>query len=120
MLPDGQDRLQRKKRLLEFYGQKPAATAAAGGSDARTAYATDPCNIDSSAFEAKAYLTSLLKKCDLSDLMAKETEISEQIRSLDSEMQTLVYDNYNKFINATHTIKMVPVLFFPPPQLIPL
>lgn len=25
----------------------------------------------------------------------------KQIRSLDSDMQTLVYENYNKFISAT-------------------
>jgi len=30
-----------------------------------------------------------------------------EIRTLDSEMQTLVYENYNKFISATDTIKKV-------------
>lgn len=30
-----------------------------------------------------------------------------EIRSLDSEMQTLVYENYNKFISATDTIRKV-------------
>ena len=28
-----------------------------------------------------------------------------EIRSLDSDMQMLVYENYNKFISATETIK---------------
>lgn len=97
MIPEENDRLQRKKRLFEFYGE------ASNPSEVES----DPSNIDSASFDTNAYLTNLLKKSDLSDLMAKETEIGEQIRSLDSEMQTLVYDNYNKFINATHTIKMV-------------
>ncbi len=39
--------------------------------------------------------------------MDMENDIVKQIRSLDSEMQTLVYENYNKFINATDTIRKV-------------
>ena len=30
-----------------------------------------------------------------------------EIRTLDSELQTLVYENYNKFISATDVIKNV-------------
>ena len=37
--------------------------------------------------------------------MDKECELVKDIRTLDSEMQQLVYENYNKFINATDTIK---------------
>ncbi|KAL5108074.1 hypothetical protein TcWFU_008311 [Taenia crassiceps] len=100
MQADTEDRLQRKKRLFEFYGpnSKP---------DEVSEILPNPKNIDSVGFDAKEYLSDILQKCDLNDLLAKETEICEQIRSLDSEMQTLVYDNYNKFINATHTIKMM-------------
>ena len=39
--------------------------------------------------------------------MDKETEMVRNIRSLDSDMQTLVYENYNKFITATDTIRKV-------------
>jgi hypothetical protein len=39
--------------------------------------------------------------------MDMENDIVKQIRSLDGEMQTLVYENYNKFINATDTIRKV-------------
>lgn len=38
-------------------------------------------------------------------LVAKDTELVHEIRTLDGEMQKLVYDNYNKFITATETIK---------------
>lgn len=31
----------------------------------------------------------------------------KQIQTLDSEMQTLIYENYNKFISATDTVKKV-------------
>uniref|UniRef100_T1KEJ8 Vacuolar protein sorting-associated protein 51 homolog n=1 Tax=Tetranychus urticae TaxID=32264 RepID=T1KEJ8_TETUR len=47
----------------------------------------------------------LLKECNISQLMDKEDVLRRQIQSLDNEMQTLVYENYNKFINATQTIK---------------
>lgn len=41
--------------------------------------------------------------------MQKEHQIYRQIQSLDSEMQTLVYENYNKFISATDTIRKVSI-----------
>ncbi|XP_028626865.1 vacuolar protein sorting-associated protein 51 homolog isoform X3 [Grammomys surdaster] len=37
--------------------------------------------------------------------MDSETDMVRQIRALDSDMQTLVYENYNKFISATDTIR---------------
>ena len=104
MQTDTEDRLLLKKRLLEFYGPKSEQE------ELSSPFLQDPQNIDSVNFDSREYLNALLQKCDLNDLVAKEIEVCEQIRSLDSEMQTLVYDNYNKFINATHTIKMV-ILF---------
>lgn len=49
----------------------------------------------------------LLKKCNISELIDYEENLRKQIQRLDNEMQTLVYENYNKFINATQTIKKV-------------
>jgi peptidoglycan hydrolase CwlO-like protein len=37
--------------------------------------------------------------------MEKESKMTHEIQSLDSEMQQLVYENYNKFISATDTIR---------------
>ena len=53
----------------------------------------------------KTLPAQLLKECDISKLMENEQSLYKNIQSLDSEMQTLVYENYNKFINATDTIK---------------
>lgn len=39
--------------------------------------------------------------------MEEEQNMVKEIRSLDSDMQTLVYENYNKFISATDTIRKV-------------
>lgn len=43
----------------------------------------------------------LRRERSLAELMDEETCMVKQIRSLDSDMQTLVYENYNKFISAT-------------------
>lgn len=37
--------------------------------------------------------------------METESSLIRQIQDLDSDMQTLVYENYNKFIDATDTIR---------------
>ena len=39
------------------------------------------------------------------EIMDVEDEIVRETRKLDSEMQTLVSENYNKFISATDTIR---------------
>lgn len=43
----------------------------------------------------------------MKQLIEKERELVQEIQSLDSEMQTLVYENYNKFILATDTIRQM-------------
>lgn len=44
--------------------------------------------------------------------MDHESEIIKNTQTLHSDMQTLVYENYNKFISATDTIRKVSLLFF--------
>jgi hypothetical protein len=39
--------------------------------------------------------------------MDREIEIVRDTQALHSDMQTLVYENYNKFISATDTIRKV-------------
>ncbi|XP_036380579.1 vacuolar protein sorting-associated protein 51 homolog [Megalops cyprinoides] len=65
----------------------------------------DPCDINGPHFDPEVYLNKLRKECSLAELMDQESCMVKQIRSLDSDMQTLVYENYNKFISATDTIR---------------
>ena len=67
----------------------------------------DPCDINGAHFEADTYLSNMIKQRSLTELMDEETKMVTQIRALDSDMQTLVYENYNKFISATDTIRKV-------------
>lgn len=49
-------------------------------------------------------MTSLFQvrsECPLGQLLAREAALGREIRALDSDMQTLLYENYNKFISAT-------------------
>uniref|UniRef100_A0A674APQ3 Vacuolar protein sorting-associated protein 51 homolog n=1 Tax=Salmo trutta TaxID=8032 RepID=A0A674APQ3_SALTR len=65
----------------------------------------NPCDINGTHFDPEVYLNKLRKECSLGELMDQESCMVKQIRSLDSDMQTLVYENYNKFISATDTIR---------------
>jgi hypothetical protein len=71
----------------------------------------DPYDINSAAFDADAFTQKLIREATLTQLMSQEAEVVRQVGSLDSDMQTLVYENYNKFIAATDTIKKMRVDF---------
>ncbi|VVD01345.1 unnamed protein product [Leptidea sinapis] len=62
-------------------------------------------DIDGGNFNSEMYLDCLLKCASLRQVMDKEAEIVNQSQYLQSEMQTLVYENYNKFISATETVR---------------
>ncbi|KAH9492461.1 Vacuolar protein sorting-associated protein 51, partial [Bulinus truncatus] len=65
----------------------------------------NPCNIDGANFQPQSYLSKLIQERSLPELMDEEQKMVREIRGLDSDMQTLVYENYNKFISATDTIR---------------
>ncbi|XP_053685419.1 vacuolar protein sorting-associated protein 51 homolog [Sabethes cyaneus] len=66
---------------------------------------TNPYDMDSASFDPDRYLQKLLKECSLKQIMDTEAAIVRQTQTLHSDMQTLVYENYNKFISATDTIR---------------
>ncbi|GAB0093140.1 Vacuolar protein sorting-associated protein 51 homolog [Sergentomyia squamirostris] len=65
----------------------------------------DPLNMNGQNFDADRYLEKVLKECSLKEIMDKEANIVRETQTLHSDMQTLVYENYNKFISATDTIR---------------
>jgi hypothetical protein len=58
-------------------------------------------SIDSQSFESTQYVRHLLKTASLGKLLRANEELVFEIKALDSDMQMLVYENYNKFIAAT-------------------
>lgn len=65
----------------------------------------DELNIDSEKFALDIYVDGLLRNKSLEHLLQYGNVTVAEIKSLDSDMQMLVYENYNKFISATDTVK---------------
>ncbi|XP_030746531.1 vacuolar protein sorting-associated protein 51 homolog [Sitophilus oryzae] len=62
-------------------------------------------DINGPNFNPNMYLDKIFKECTLRQIMDHENEIVKDTQTLHSDMQTLVYENYNKFISATDTIR---------------
>ncbi|VDM94883.1 unnamed protein product [Thelazia callipaeda] len=71
----------------------------------KEALKNDSLDICSSNFNCEAYMGDLLRKKSLNELVEVEEDMVHNVRRLDSEMQQLVYENYNKFLTATSTMK---------------
>lgn len=91
--------------LADFYGlapsvDEPAAPIASGvsRSDGRLA-------LESEEFDSTEYIQNMMEKKSMKELIQHDNQMIASKRALDSEMQTLVYDNYNKFISATDMIR---------------
>ena len=65
----------------------------------------DPTDIDGTAFEAEPYFRQLIQRENLQTLVQKDKTVKSEIKSLDTELQHLVYDNYTKFLLAEETIR---------------
>ncbi|EYU38432.1 hypothetical protein MIMGU_mgv1a001602mg [Erythranthe guttata] len=61
--------------------------------------------INTTSFDADQYMNLLVQKSNLEGLLHKHVEMAAEIKNLDTDLQMLVYENYNKFISATDTIK---------------
>ncbi|ESN93839.1 hypothetical protein HELRODRAFT_193892 [Helobdella robusta] len=103
--------------LKTYYGLSTADSSAVNNlsqqskrSSAADGNVGSPCDINGSNFDPEMYLDKLLKEKTLTELVDKEHEMVRMIRTLDSDMQTLVYENYNKFISATDTIRKLLLL----------
>uniref|UniRef100_A0A8D0L6L9 Vacuolar protein sorting-associated protein 51 homolog n=1 Tax=Sphenodon punctatus TaxID=8508 RepID=A0A8D0L6L9_SPHPU len=102
--PSAEAGKRRPHGMLKLYYGLPDAAGEARGGPARGDLG-GPTDINGPHFDPEVFLTKLRKECPLAQLMDCETDTVKQIRALDSDMQTLVYENYNKFISATDTIR---------------
>ena len=82
--------------LRSFYGDSDSA------SENRH---SDPTNVDDPAFDVENHLSKLLETQSVKGLLRADEDTLREIKKLDSDMKTLVYENYNKFISATDTIR---------------
>ncbi|KAL6707391.1 hypothetical protein ACN47E_004170 [Coniothyrium glycines] len=61
--------------------------------------------LDAANFDAEAFVDDLLAKEGLKGVLRVEADLISQIRNLDSDRKSLVYDNYSKLLSATSTIR---------------
>ncbi|XP_015939367.2 vacuolar protein sorting-associated protein 51 homolog [Arachis duranensis] len=64
-----------------------------------------PDDINSNSFDPDHYMNLMVHKSNLEGLLQRHVEMAAEIKNLDTDLQMLVYENYNKFISATDTIK---------------
>jgi hypothetical protein len=85
-------------------GGSLASSSTGGGrrDDQSAAHALD---LDSASFKPKVYMKHLLTSETLPELLKTDSELIKEIKHLDNNMKTLVYDNYSKFITAASTIR---------------
>ncbi|TDL25677.1 hypothetical protein BD410DRAFT_603991 [Rickenella mellea] len=67
----------------------------------------DPMNMDSPAFDARSYYEQLISTSSLLTLLKRENELTSEIRQLDSERQSLVYNHHHELIAASDTISTI-------------
>jgi len=91
--------------FASYYGITADEKQAQDGAGSAIKEQAVPATIDSTSFNAGSYVEDMLENMRAQDLLETDVAFVHDIRSLDSDMQMLVYENYNKFIAATETIK---------------
>lgn len=64
-------------------------------------------DLDAPNFSADVYVQKRIHTNSAHELLTSANDLSQSIRLLDSTMQTLVYENYSKFISATDAIRSI-------------
>ena len=111
--------------LREYYKLKAGAggvPGSPGGGGTPVVEVTDPLGdpgggpyysevaaseMDAAGFDAEAYVARALEGAGLVDLLRLYAGVLRDMRTLDAEKKSLVYDNYSRLIAATETIRKV-------------
>ncbi|GAV83612.1 Vps51 domain-containing protein [Cephalotus follicularis] len=95
------DKAKRMRDLLSsFYSPDPSTMS----KNTPSIHATLD-SINTTSFDPDQYMNLLITKSNLEGLLQRHVEMAAEIKNLDTDLQMLVYENYNKFISATDTIK---------------
>ncbi|KAF9967393.1 hypothetical protein BGZ70_009716 [Mortierella alpina] len=103
-------RRRAKSFLRNYYGIQNTDSSQQDGSKENTSAQagpvskSDPYDLDSHAFEVDKYMHKMFVEKQLPGLIQSDNELVADIRQLDGDMKTLVYENYSKFLSATDTI----------------
>jgi hypothetical protein len=61
-------------------------------------------DIDSNNFKAEEYVGSIVVHRSLTDILATTNSMAQEVNGLETELQSLVYENYSKFISAADAV----------------
>jgi len=64
-------------------------------------------DLNSEHFYCAGFVNKVFEEKSIHELRSYTQDLQEDVKALDSEMQMLVYENYNKFIAATDTIRQM-------------
>ena len=62
-------------------------------------------DVDSATFDSKRYVMAMLKQNSIRELVRRNNEIDEEVKVHDHEIQSLVFENYSKFISSIYTVR---------------
>nr|ATG70778.1 VPS51 unhinged vacuolar protein sorting 51 [Cupressus gigantea] len=101
--PSLDEKAKRTRDLLtSFYGGDSAPSHATTRIDTFH-------SIDTPDFDPQRYMNALIGRTNVEGLLQRHVEMAAEIKNLDSDLQMLVYENYNKFISATDTIRRMKI-----------
>ncbi|KAI0492793.1 hypothetical protein KFK09_027069 [Dendrobium nobile] len=104
--PPLDEKAKRTRDLLaSFYSTNTSGGGSGSGSSISPGRSAPADSINSPNFDSDLYMSILVQKLNLDGLLQKHVEMAAEIKNLDTDLQMLVYENYNKFISATDTIK---------------
>ncbi|KAJ4458859.1 Vps51; component of GARP (Golgi-associated retrograde protein) and EARP (endosome-associated recycling protein) complexes [Paratrimastix pyriformis] len=95
-MSDPSRRSRFKNLMASFYGV---------GSKEGQPIQLDPHDIDAAGFEPDLVFREMLQDVPLETMQTKTAQMEKDIKRLNSRLQTLVYENYSKFLDANETIR---------------
>ncbi|KAK6803892.1 hypothetical protein RDI58_001676 [Solanum bulbocastanum] len=97
------DKAKRMRDLLSsFYSPDPSSPSKTPNASSRFATLD---TINTTTFDVDQYMNLLVQKSNLEGLLQRHVDMAAEIKNLDTDLQMLVYENYNKFVSATDAIK---------------
>ncbi|XP_059311817.1 vacuolar protein sorting-associated protein 51 homolog [Lycium ferocissimum] len=100
------DKAKRMRDLLSsFYSPDPTSPSRTPNSNNTSSRFATLDTINTTTFDADQYMNLLVQKSNLEGLLQRHVDMAAEIKNLDTDLQMLVYENYNKFVSATDAIK---------------
>lgn len=64
-------------------------------------------DLDSSEFDVHTFFSDALQRLSLRELLQLSNRLDSEVRTLEREVQSLVYDNYGKYLSASDSVRRV-------------